>query len=87
MHENELVVEPFVTRMKYKYGWYCIKLHGSQYQAGLPDTYAMHKRYEAKWIEFKVVRNGDFSFTDDQLRVFPQMIANNVKIWISMLRI
>lgn len=82
MHENELIVHPLVTLMERRYGWFCVKIHGSQYQSGLPDLYCMHKSYEPKWVECKVVRQGDFSFTDDQLRVFPKMIANNAKIWI-----
>lgn len=80
--ENELIVKPLTDFMTYKYGWKIKKIHGSQFQSGLPDLYCMHHNYEPKWVECKVIRNGDFSFTPDQLVEFPAMIAHNVKIWL-----
>ena len=60
--ETQLIVEPFRNLLSGKYGWYVEKTHGSQFQQGFPDLYIMHKKYEPRWVECKVIRNGDVSF-------------------------
>lgn len=63
-------------------GWFCIETHGNMYQRGLPDIYATHKRYGARWIE---VKNPDaYSFTPAQVETFPKLIANGAGVWVLM---
>jgi hypothetical protein len=60
--------------------WFVRPTHGGSYQAGVPDLYAVKRRYGARWIEMKNVVN--YRFTDDQMRVFPQFSKNGVGIWV-----
>lgn len=80
--ETTHVLEPLVTFLTYKYKWRCEKTHGSQFMEGFPDLYCMHFDYEPKWIECKVIRNGDLHFTVAQEKKFPVWIAHGVKIWL-----
>lgn len=80
--ENLKIVQPLTLYMERQKGWYVKKFHGSQFQSGVPDLLAMHPKYTPKWIECKVIRHGDFSFTIDQEREFPIWIANGVDIWV-----
>ena len=79
--ESSHIGNPFREYLRYK-GWHVEKTHGSQYQEGFPDLYCMHPKYDPKWVETKVLRGGDFSFTVAQLAKFPVWIAHGVKIWI-----
>lgn len=80
--ETLKVVVPLVTYMEHSQGWVCKKLHGSQFQEGMPDLFCYHYQYEPRFIECKVIRNGDLHFTDAQMQNFPVMLARNVKIWL-----
>ena len=60
--------------------WFVRPTHGGSYQAGVPDIFAIKRRYGARWIEMKNVVN--YRFTDDQMRVFPQRSKNGVGIWV-----
>jgi hypothetical protein len=60
--------------------WYVISTHGNQFQKGLPDDYATHEKWKQRWIEYKVPTS--FSFTPEQVRVFPKLIAHGTPIWI-----
>ena len=60
--------------------WFVRQTHGGSYQAGVPDLYAVKRRYGARWIEMKNVVN--YRFTDDQLDVFPQLSKQGVGIWV-----
>jgi hypothetical protein len=81
--ESIKIVEPLVRYLVHKHGWHVEKTHGSQYMEGFPDLYCIHPKYSPRWVECKVIRNGDFSFTPAQERKFPIWIANGVGIWIA----
>lgn len=80
--ETELIGEPFTTMLTHKYGWYVKKMHGNEFQSGVPDAYCMHPKYSPRWVEFKVLRKGSIHFEDSQLREFPKWIAHNTGIWL-----
>lgn len=80
--ETIKIVKPLVTYMERAKGWHVENIHGSQFQEGLPDLYAMHPKYSPKWIECKVIRKGNISFTPAQKRKFPIFVANNVPTWV-----
>jgi hypothetical protein len=61
-------------------GWFCISTHGNEFQMGLPDVYAAHRRYGARWIEIKNPEG--YTFTPAQIDVFPQIAAVGVGIWV-----
>lgn len=82
LEENEIVVKPLRLYMENVHGWHIEKLHGSQFQEGLPDLMAFHPRYDMRLIECKVIRNGDIHFTVAQQRKFPTLIAHGAKIWL-----
>lgn len=60
-------------------GWNVEKTHGSQYQSGWPDLYAMHPNYGERWIETKTdsgrIRNS-------QRIKFTKWRRFGVKVWI-----
>jgi hypothetical protein len=60
--------------------WYVINMTGNEFQMGVPDLYACHKRYGARWIEVK--RKDKYRFTPAQMDVFPELTAKGVGIWI-----
>lgn len=60
--------------------WLTLQTHGNAYQMGLPDLYAAHFKYGARWIEVKNPEN--FNFTDAQRQVFPALHSKGVGIWI-----
>lgn len=60
--------------------WLVLQTHGNAYQMGLPDLYAAHFKYGARWIEVKNPAN--YSFTGAQIEVFPALHAKGVGIWI-----
>jgi hypothetical protein len=77
--ENTHIVHPLTMYMKHK-GWHIEKTHGSQFQEGFPDLYAMHPMHGQRWIECKVLRGRSIHFEESQLRKFPVWIAHGVKI-------
>lgn len=60
--------------------WLVIATHGNAYQMGLPDLYAAHHRYGARWIEVKNPANYDF--TAAQRVIFPAIASKGIGIWI-----
>lgn len=61
--------------------WFVKPTHGSIYQSGFPDLFCAHEKYGIRWLEVK--RPTKYSFTPAQIRVFPQMSAARVGIWIA----
>jgi hypothetical protein len=53
---------------------------GNEFQMGVPDLYACHKRHGTRWIEVK--RKDKYRFTPAQMDVFPELAAKGVGIWI-----
>jgi hypothetical protein len=79
--ENTHIVHPLCVYMKHK-GWHTEKTHGSMFQSGFPDLYAMHPTHGQRWIECKVLRNNNIHFEQTQIVKFPIWISHGVKIWI-----
>lgn len=42
----------------------------------------MHPRYDPKWVECKVIRNGNIKFEKSQEVKFPLWIAFGIRIWV-----
>lgn len=62
--------------------WSVKTMHGNVYQSGVPDIYACHLKYGARWIEVK--NPVGFSFTPAQMAYFPELASKNVGVWILM---
>ena len=80
--ETTHIVRPFTNYLKLR-GWTVENIHGNQFQAGLPDAYAMHPDYSPRWIEYKVRSKSDtVKLTDQQKIKFPMMHTLGVPIYI-----
>ena len=78
----ELIIRTAIVKMLASKGWYAIITHGNLFQSGLPDIFATHSRYGARWIEVKDPnRTGDV-FTAAQHDVFPKICANGSGVWV-----
>jgi len=63
-------------------GWHVEKLHGNQFQEGLPDLAISHMNYSLRFIETKVRRGNTLKFTDAQKRKFPILHATGWPIFV-----
>ena len=69
-------------------GWYVRNIHGSQFQAGLPDLFAAHPKGPGfpvpiqRWIEVKDPNRKGNIFTSAQRAEFPKLAAADVGIYI-----
>lgn len=63
-------------------GWFVVKMHGSQYQAGFPDLYCTHSHFGIRLVEVKDPKRGHDPFTPAQLELFPKLSANGSKIFV-----
>ena len=61
-------------------GWHVERMLADSYQNGLPDLYAYHKKWGARWIEVK--RPKDYSFTKRQRQKWPEWERAGISIWI-----
>lgn len=66
-------------------GWFVLKLHGSEFQVGLPDVYAFHVKYGCAWIELKMPkrkkdRHGGLRAS--QIRMMKRMQVAGVPVWV-----
>jgi len=76
--ETTKVVRPLMLLMRAR-GWYVKKIHGSQYQSGLPDLFAAHPKYGSRWIECKW---GNNFLSAAQIKEFAAMDKAGVGIWV-----
>ncbi len=76
----ESILQDRIVDLLKLHDWYCKETHGNIYQSGLPDIYACHKRYGARWIEVKMPTG--YCFTPAQIDTFPEFAAKGVGIWI-----
>lgn len=60
--------------------WLVVVTHGNEFQKGLPDLFCAHRMYATRWIEVKNTEN--YRFTDAQLKLFPEMMAKGVGVWV-----
>lgn len=78
--ERKVLVD--IVRMLTLKGWFCVKTHGSQFQAGLPDLFVTHKHYRQRWIEVKDPERRGQPFTPAQLEMFPKLSAFGAPVWV-----
>lgn len=76
----EAQIQAAIIRMLRERGWFVKVLHGNMYQTGMPDLYAIKKRYGRRLIEVK--NPGSFKFTPAQWEDFPRMVAEGEGIWV-----
>jgi hypothetical protein len=60
--------------------WLVVVTHGNEFQKGLPDLWCAHVQYGTRWIEVKNTEN--YRFTPAQLKLFPEMYAKGVGVWV-----
>lgn len=78
----ESVVQSKILAYLRTRGWFVVVTHGNMFQSGLPDLFACHSKYGARWIEVKdPERRGDI-FTAAQHEVFPKLCANGSGVWV-----
>lgn len=63
-------------------GWFVKSTHGNMYQAGFPDLFAAHSKFNYRWIEVKLPGMVGSRFTPAQIEWFPKFVANGSGIWI-----
>lgn len=76
----EAKIQEGIIKKLRSWEWLVIPTHGNAYQMGFPDLYCAHYTHGARWIEVK--NPGGYSFTTAQIKVFPELHAKNIGIWI-----
>lgn len=74
-----LIQDALIAYLKQR-DWFVKVLHGNMYQSGLPDLYAVKRRYGQRFIEVKNPKK--FKFTSAQWEDFPRLVAEGVGIWV-----
>ena len=59
--------------------WFVKVIPGNAALSGMPDLYACHIKYQARWIEVKREKH---TFTKAQWKTFPEMMKRGIGIWI-----
>jgi len=81
----ESVIEQAIIDYLKVRDWYVRRLHGSTFQAGMPDLFACCKMSGANLIRLIEVkdptRKGDI-FTPAQLETFPKLNANGCPVYV-----
>jgi hypothetical protein len=77
---REATIQDRLVKLLRSKEWFVKVTHGNAFQSGLPDLYASHHLYRARWIEVKVA--DQFSFTRAQVIDFPRMEAAGSPIWV-----
>lgn len=78
--EYESNIQAKVIAMLRSKEWFVKNMHGNHFQSGVPDLYACHTSYGARWIEVKHPTRG--RFTSAQLVEFPKFCAHGAGIWV-----
>lgn len=78
----EAKVEASIIRFLEGRGWYVRRIHGSSYQAGLPDLMACHPRYGIRLIEVKDPNRRGRMFTPAQENTFPKLIRHGAPVLV-----
>jgi hypothetical protein len=63
-------------------GWFVVKLHGNQFQSGMPDLFCCHSRYGIRLVEIKDPKRTGDVFTSAQHDMFPKLNANGAQVWV-----
>lgn len=78
----EAIVQAAIKKKLTLLGWHVEETHGNLYQFGLPDLYAMNKKYGTRWIEVKDPKRRGDVFTPAQHMKFPIWTAHGTGIWV-----
>lgn len=76
----ERVIQDALVKYLRERGWVVKETHGNMYQNGLPDLYAAHIRYGARWVEVKNPLG--YAFEASQLEFFPLLASAGVGVWV-----
>jgi hypothetical protein len=76
--EGLKIVDPLTVYLTHK-GWYVKKMHGNQFQEGVPDLLISHPNYTMRFVECKISGR---PFTRSQIIEFPKMILHGIGIWL-----
>lgn len=82
--ERKDVTDPLMSLLRAK-GWWVKKIHGNEFQSGLPDLYAFHPGYGQRWIECKHpsrIRLEYGGLDESQIKQFHEMTTFGIGIWI-----
>ena len=80
MMKLEKMIQDEIREFLWVYGWKVERMHGNAFQKGIPDLYATHAMHGPRWIEVKPPTG--YSFTNSQLKNFPEFERHGDKIWI-----
>lgn len=72
--------EKDLRRHMEKLGWHVEKTHGSLYQQGWPDLYAMHVAHGQRWIEMKRKSGGKLELS--QVKKFSIWTKFGLGVWV-----
>lgn len=61
-------------------GWLVIVMVASEYMSGVPDLYACHEKFGARWIEVK--NPLAYQFTPAQMEMFPKLSTHKAGVWV-----
>ena len=75
------IQEAIVNKLK-MLDWVVKETHGNMYQWGVPDIYAAHKKYGARWIEVKDPNRKGELFTPAQISFFSELMSVGVGVWV-----
>ena len=78
MREN--ILQRRIKETLESHGWLVYPITGGLYLKGFPDLWCSHPTYGRRLIEVK--RPDRWSFTLDQKREFPKILASGCGIWI-----
>lgn len=75
------IQEDVSNYLKYR-NWIVRPVHASMISFGWPDLYATHPSWGNRWIEIKLPDMRGSSFTNAQMKFFPEFHYNGSPIWI-----
>jgi VRR-NUC domain len=78
--ELEKSIQKRITKALAKENWWSKWTHGNKFQSGVPDMYAFHPVYKARWIEVKKPKGSRLE--DTQLEVFAAWEERRIGVWV-----
>ena len=79
-NDPERQIQDAIEAKLRKLGWVVKATHGNMFQHGIPDIYAAHRLYGARWIEVK--NPLAYKFTPSQKEFFQQLTSVDVGVWV-----
>lgn len=78
----EFRIQSAIIKMLRLKGWYVKRMPGGMFLSGVPDLYATHKVYGARWVEVKRPNMEGSRFTAAQVKEFPKLISHGAGVWV-----